>query len=52
MKLRLLSYMKKKRKINILKRDQRIKMYNFGENGEKLRYDLIITIIAVLVTQK
>ena len=27
-------------------------MYDFGEYGEKLRYNLVITIITVVVTQK
>ena len=48
----IIVYMKKKRKINILKCYKRIKMYDFGVNGEKLRCDLVIIITALVVTQK
>ena len=45
MKLRILSYTKKRKKINKLKSCLGIRIYDFGKNGKKLRHDLAITII-------
>ena len=53
MKLKILRYTKKRKKINILKRTLfGNKDIRFGKNGKKLRHDLAITILAVVPTQK